>query len=240
VTNIVDAILGWNSVTNASDATEGTSVQSDPQLRIDRDRLFDHGGTARPQAIRINVETLSFVEAAAVVENVNSSTDALGIPAHSYRTYVYPTGLAVDQEKQICRKIWEVTPAGIRIDGSVEYTVTDPANQEQTVRFSYGASSEIWLDLDLQVDDEYPATGDALVKQACVDYGTDNYTMGSIVYPDLLRRYLYSVISGLKHVEIFLKEGGVPGASDNDPIDPGRTVKPYHTVGNVTVASVAV
>jgi hypothetical protein len=238
IDQIVDAVSGWNSVTNASDATPGTSVQTDVQLRLDRDRLFDHGGTARPQAIRINVETLSFVEAAAVLENVTAVTDGDGLPPHSYRTYVYPGGLAVDQEKQICRKIWEVTPAGIYIGGSEAYDVTDAAGQLQTVRFSFGTASEIYGDLDIQKNDEYPATGDTLVKQAMVDFGTDNYTMGSIVYPDQIRRYLYAVVPGLEHVEIRIKEGGAPGASDTDPIDPGRTVKPYHTTGNITVTSV--
>lgn len=235
ITEIVDAVAGWSSVTNAAAAVAGDEIETDSALRRRRKASLSAGGTARAAAIRAKLEALSYVTAAAVVENTSMVTDADGIPAKSYRPIVWPTGLSSTQEEGIITALWEVAPAGIYVDGTERYTITDDQGYAQEMGFNYGSQLEIWAVLNLTVTSEYPSTGDADVEAALKVYDND-YSLGSKVIPDDLVTYIRAEVPGIDHCDLRIKAGGAPGASDTVPLYPDVDEVPYFDT-NVTVNS---
>lgn len=239
ITEIVDAVAGWTSVTNIGAAIAGDEIETDSALRRRRKLSLSRGGTARPAAIRAAIEALDSVTAAQVVENLTLVTDGDGIPGKSYRPIVWPTGLSVAQEMEIIETIWEVTGAGIYVDGSERYDLTDSSGKVQDLGFSYGTQVEIYAVLTLTVDSDYPTTGDADVEAALKVYDND-YSLGSGVIPDDLVPFIRSDpvygTPGITNVVFQLKFGGAPGAGDIVPIYPTASQVPAFLT-NVTVSS---
>jgi len=235
VTEIVDAVAGWTSVTNVGAAVPGDEIETDSALRRRRKLSLSAGGTARAAAIRAVLEALDSVTAAAVIENTSMVTDADGIPPKSYRPIVWPTGLSAAQEEEIVEAIWGVTPAGIYVDGSERYNVTDDQGYEQDIGFEYGSQVEIYAVLTLTVDSDYPTTGDADVEAALKVYDND-YSLGSAVIPDDIVPYVRAEVPGIVNVVFQLKFGGAPGAGDIVPLYPDADQVPAFLT-NVTVNS---
>jgi len=235
ITEIVDAVAGWTTVTNAAAAVAGVEVETDAAYRRRQKASLSAGGTARPASIRAKIEALDAVTAATVIENLTLITDARGIPGKSYRLVVWPTGLSVAQEQEIIEATWAVSPAGIYVDGSERYTVTDDAGFEQEFGFEYGSQVELYAILNLTVTSEYPTTGDADVEAALKLYD-NSYTLGSKVLPDDLVDYVREQVPGIDHCDLRIKIGGAPGAGDTVPLYPELDEVPHFDT-NVTVNS---
>jgi len=235
ITEIVDAVAGWTTVTNAAAAVAGVEVETDAAYRRRQKASLSAGGTARPASIRAKIEALDAVTAATVIENLTLITDARGIPGKSYRLVVWPTGLSVAQEQEIIEATWAVSPAGIYVDGSERYTVTDDAGFEQEFGFEYGSQVELYAILNLTVTSEYPTPGDADVEAALTLYD-NSYTLGSKVLPDDLVDYVREQVPGIDHCDLRIKIGGAPGAGDTVPLYPELDEVPHFDT-NVTVNS---
>lgn len=235
ITEIVDAVAGWSTVTNAAAAVAGDEIETDAALRRRRKLSLSAGGTARAAAIRAKLEALSYVTAAAVIENTGMTTDADGIPAKSFRPIVWPTGLSATQEQGIIEAIWTVAPAGIYVDGTERYSITDDQGYAQEMGFEYGTNREIYAEVNLTVTSDYPSTGDADVEAALKVFDND-YSLGSKVLPDDLVDYIREQVAGIDHCDLRIKFGGAPGASDTVPLYPEVDEVPFFDT-NVTVNS---
>jgi hypothetical protein len=235
ITEIVDAVAGWTSVTNVGAAIAGDEIETDAAYRRRQRLSLSAGGTARPAAIRARIEALDAVTAAGVIENLTLVTDARGIPGKSYRPIVWPTGLSVTNEMLVINAIWEVTPAGIYVDGSERYDVTDDQGYVQNLGFEYGTQVEVYAILDLTVTSEYPSTGDADVEAALKVFD-DDWTLGSKVLPDELTTYVRDQVPGIDNIVFKLKIGSAPGLTDIVPLYPDVDEVPHFDT-NVTVNS---
>lgn len=218
ITEIVDAVSGWDTVTNAEDATEGTNVETDEELLARRERSLAVGGNCTDQAIRANLEALPDVTSASVISNRTLITDAYGIPGKAFLAVLWPTGL---DEDRIAETIWLSMPAGIRPHGDEELTITDDQGYEQTVRFSYATEQEIYLVANVTTETGYPVGGDDLVKAALLNFG-NTHRPGQDVQPDYFEGYCLfdsdDRVTGIAAITVLAKIGGAPGAGDTDPI----------------------
>jgi hypothetical protein len=237
ITEIVDAVSGWNTVTNAADAELGTNDETDQEFRDRRERSFALGGNCTDPALRAKLEAIEGVTHATVISNRELTTDSDGIPGKSFRCVLWPTGL---DGPTIAEVIYRSGPMGIRSDGDQEYTITDDQNYSQVHRFSYASEQLLYLHAEVTEKTGYPATGDDLVKAALLALG-NMHRPGDDVEPDYFEGYvLYDSVNrvdGIAAITVTAKIGGVPGAGDTAPIPISLTQIARFDSTRITVTS---
>ena len=119
---------------------------------------------------------------------------------------------------EIAETIFETKPAGIETFGSITQGITDSQGFAQNVKFSRPSGIEIWVEIDLSVDADYPADGDSQVQAAIVAFG-NALGIGAdvIVFPKLICSI--DSIPGITDVEIRVGTSASPTNSDNIQID---------------------
>lgn len=234
---IVDAVFGWDTVTNAADAVLGTNDETNPEFRDRRERSFALGGNCTDPALRAKLEAVAGVTHATVISNRELTTDSDGIPGKSFRCVLWPTGL---DGPTIAEVIYRSGPMGIRSDGDQEYTVTDDQSYSQVHRFSYAVEQEIYLHAEVTEKAGYPATGDDLVKAALLAFG-NTHRPGDDVEPDFFEGYvLYDTddrVLGIAAITVTAKIGGAPAGGDTAPIPISLTQIARFDTTRITVTS---
>lgn len=214
LTVIETPISGWATVTNPEDANPGREVETDAALKIRRNASLRRAGAATVEAIRADLLQVEGVSFATVLENITMVTDVDGLPPKSFLAIV-SGGLDAD----IAQTIWLSKPAGIESAGDVTVPVTDTQGTVHNVKFSRPDELEIWLELDLTVNGEYPVTGDAEVVDAILSYGS-NLTLGEdvIVYPRLIAAL--NLIPGIIDIAVRVGTAINPTLDDNVVVPP--------------------
>lgn len=187
LTVIETPVSGWNTVTNAADATPGAAIETDPALRARRVLTLARSGSATLAAIVAEVATVDDVTTIIGFEN---DTDGVvdGMPAHSVEILVQ----GGDQD-EIAAAIWGTKAGGIQSHGTTTRTVVDAAGVSHSVKFTRPTEKPVYLVVGLSKDATYPADGDAQVKAALVAKGLTEYQVGDDVYPRALIAPVLSV-----------------------------------------------
>lgn len=165
ITNILNPTRGWQSATNAAEATVGAPVESDATLR--RRQSFS---TALPalsvlDAIVGQIANLAGVETWAAYENDADLVDANGIPGHTI-SLVVEGGDSV----QIATVIADVKTPGTGTFGTTSEFIIDPKGVPNTIKFFRPTVVRIIATVTLTPLTGYVSTtGDALVA-ALADY----------------------------------------------------------------------
>ena len=126
---------GWNSITNAADATPGTDIESTEALRLRRELSVASGGSRTRNSIRAKLIALSGVLSAEVFENITSTTDGNGIPPHAFRAVVWDGSPAQADDDAIAQVIWDHKAEGILSDGGESGVAQDEVLGPVTVNF---------------------------------------------------------------------------------------------------------
>lgn len=215
----VDSIAGVTSVTNSADFVQGQEVESDQDLAVKRDASLQTGGSAVDRAVRARLLELSFIDQALVISNRSDTVDANGFPGHSMNPVLWPPTADLDQRQQIVDVLVRHAPGGIRVNGSIEYTVTDDYGytDPDPYGFSFASEQEVHVEAVVTTDANYPADGDAQVQAAIVEAG-NNLSVGADV---VLLTILCSVVAsvpGLLTLELRAKVGSAPGPGDTSNI----------------------
>jgi uncharacterized phage protein gp47/JayE len=118
LTVIAEPIEGFNTATNAEDASPGQDEESIEDLRLRRDQELSRGGSGTVDAIRADVLQVDGVLEVLVEENTTDSPVGDLLP-HSIRVVVWDgdPGAAVDND--IAQAIYDTAPAGIQRVGDV-------------------------------------------------------------------------------------------------------------------------
>jgi hypothetical protein len=234
IDEIVDPVSGWSTVTNAADAVLGSAVETDVIYRARINESFSIGGTGTDQAIKARIQALDDVDAAVVISNRTLITDSFGIPGKAFRAVVWPT--SADGE-QIAETIWSdgAMPAGIYSDGTQVFVITDSQGYAQTVRFSWATELQLYWDVTVTSNSDYPVDGDDLVAAAVLSYGNtlsvgdDALIVGAIA--DIM-----DAVPGVEDLLILVKVGGWPGGGDTSPISVDLDEIATSDSGRITVA----
>jgi len=199
ITEIDSPVTGWDTVNNTADATEGTNEESDTGLRARRQRSVARDAQAIIDGIRAAVENIDNVTQSVVLENDTDAVDANGLPAHSFQVVV-SGGTDID----VADIIWLKKPAGIQAFGDITEQVIDSQGISHDISFSRPTAVIIYVEVTITTFAEYPANGDALIKQAIVDYANgdlvDNRSFG--LADDVIYTRLYTPINNVPGHEI--------------------------------------
>ncbi len=186
LTVIVNAVTGWNSTTNAEDASAGRDVDSDIVLRQRRELQLALRGGSTVNAIRADLLALEGVNSALVLENTTDATvDSL--PPHSFEAVIDDGDTPAVADNVLAQTIWDSKPAGIATAGATTGTAVDVAGDNHLVNFSRVTLKPVYLSLALTTNADYPVDGDNQVKLALVTYGANTYGIDSDVIALALR-----------------------------------------------------
>lgn len=165
LTNIVNPIAGWNSVTNNADAQEGRNTETDAELRTRRNLSTAQQSQNMIDSIFPAIANLDGVEKVRVYENDTNAIDPNGIPAYSVYAVVQG-GL----NSEIARVIYDEKPTGTPTFGTVTEVVNDLQGLPHNINFDRPDEVPIYISMDIQVTGDFPADGQEQLKQAFVDW----------------------------------------------------------------------
>jgi len=237
LTVIVNAIGGWNSVTNAEDADVGRNIDNDIILRQRReDQLALRGGSTLA-AIKADLLDVSSNAELADMRNVsvleNTTDDTVdGLPPHSFEVLVDDGDTPTIDNDLIAQIIWDGKPAGIATAGGSNGTAIDDNGDSHIVYFSRVELRPVYIDLALTTTEAFPAGGEDLVKEAIVAAGAE-YGISELVIALSLRATALTV-TGVTDVPTFeLDFTASPSATSN--LDPGARARATFSTTNITI-----
>ena len=235
ITIIDSPVAGWDTVTNNSDAAIGSDQESDPELRARRQRSVATESQAIIDGIRAGVENIDNTTQALVLENDTDTTDANGLPPHSFQVIVVG-GLNSD----VANIIWLKKPAGILAFGDITEQVIDSQGISHDISFSRPVIVDIYVEVTLTTFAEYPVNGDDLIKQAIVDYANGDLVEGRSfgLSDDVIYTRLYTPINSVGGHEVDdLQIGIVDPASGTANVSIGITEIANFEIANIVVNS---
>ncbi|MET3654100.1 baseplate J/gp47 family protein [Dyella japonica] len=165
VTVIKTPTLGWQSVTNPSDATPGEPVESDADLRYRQTVSTAIPSLTVLDGIVGSVASITGVDRLRAYENDTNATDSNGIPSHSI-SMVIDGGDATAIANAIATK---KTP-GAGTYGTTSVSVTDIYGRPITIRFFRPTAQPITVAISLKALAGYSTTIGQAVQQAVSDY----------------------------------------------------------------------
>lgn len=191
LTEIAEAVSGWNSITNAEDATQGKNAETDTEFRLRREQEVAATGSTTVDAIRADVLRVDGVTYARVFEN--DQGEVVGdMPAHSFEAVVIG-----GENADIASAIFLAKPGGGGESvGDVAVSVTDSQGEAHLVRFSRPEDLNIYVTADLRVN---PATyaGNTETRQFLADLAALTFGVGV----DVVRARLVSALMSAPGVE---------------------------------------
>lgn len=144
LTEILDAVLGWDAITNTTAATLGRERQSDQSLRQLRRITLASQGTALAEAITSDLYKVEGVKSLKFRENVSDTTQTIdGVDLVPHSIYVCISGGA-DQE--IAASLLRNKSLGANWNGGVTVNVVEPTSgQTYAVKFARPTAVPIFV-----------------------------------------------------------------------------------------------
>ena len=169
LTNIVDAVLGWETITNPTAAIPGVAQESDEDSRNRRRRTLGLQGRSVAAAVTANLTAIPGVRSLAFRENITNTTmvvDGISLLPHSVWACV--DGGA---DVAIAGALLRSKTAGANWNGAQSQAVTEPVSgQSYTVRFDRPTVTQIAVRATVRrtsnVADPITAVRDSVVRYA--------------------------------------------------------------------------
>ena len=166
LTHIDTPVSGWTAATNATDATEGTIYEQDPDLRIRRRAELRGAGRSNNPALESALIAVTGIVSAFVVENTTDSTDSEGRPPHSFEVLIFDGATPLASDDAIRAAIFANQVPGIQSFGTTTGIVVDRYGKPHVVNFTRLAQVNVTLTYTIVHDSTYPGDGDAQVMTA--------------------------------------------------------------------------
>jgi len=191
ITQIDTPIFGWQTVTNPSDATEGTNQETDAELRDRRSKSTQAAGQNLVDALFGQLSNLDNVTSARVISNGTGSTSVEGIPAHQFLSIIEG-----GTNSDIADTIWINTPQGILSYGDITEQIIDSQGFPQDIKFSRPISKDIYFKVTVTTDANYPGSGDLDITDNIVEFGKSAYEIGE----DVILSQFYTPVNAVPGV----------------------------------------
>lgn len=141
ITTPVTIVAGVTAVNNSTAAiTIGQVEETDPQLRLRRQRSVALTGTGYLNGLLGTLLALTGVTEAAVYENVGASTDSNGIPGHGIWAVV-----AGGSSADIANAIYQKKAAGTNMKGSISVPITTPSGVIFNALYDVPVSENLYI-----------------------------------------------------------------------------------------------
>lgn len=167
---------------------------------------------------------------------VSVNLEIIGRPSKSVECFVYG-----GDGQDVADKIFEVKAAGIMAYGTEKYTVEDSLSQEHIIGYTPPEVVDIYAEMDLQTDGDYPVDGDDQVIQQIIKYigGLDadtEYHPGLGLGDDVIYTRMIAVIHEVPGItDIVLVIGVDPGNLGFDNIDINEDQVAETGPGNISI-----
>ena len=197
---------GFANVESTADASLGALEETDQALRIRRELAAAKTGSSSVSAVYQKLADIDEVTEVKVYENINGTTDSLGVPGHSVWCI-----LNGGNEADIAQVVFENVGAGVGLYGDNPYVYADPITGENwTVTWSFGSEVPIYVNVRTRKITGYPGDGDSRIKQNIVDFFGGNFTLnGSAVEG-------FGLGDDVSNGRIFTPANAVPGHQIED------------------------
>lgn len=148
LTVIASPIEGFNTATNAEDATPGRDEETIEELRARREDELAVGGSGTVDAIRADVLEIDGVVECLVEENATDFPVG-DLPAHSLRVVVWDGDPGAVDADDIAQAIFETAPAGIAAIGDETGTATRSDGAAVTRQFARADVVDIYVSAEI-------------------------------------------------------------------------------------------
>lgn len=151
LTKIAGAVTGWNSVTNAADATPGQDLETIEDLRIRREQELATSGSASLAAIIADVSALDGVLDVIGEENTTNVT-VDGIGPHGFRITLYDGTPSTVADNDLAQAIYEARAAGAQAFGTDSGTATSSNGESITEYFERATQKIVEINCDIETE----------------------------------------------------------------------------------------
>ncbi len=174
ITEIINPISGVDDIDSSQIVAPGRNRETDSELRARYERSVAQPGSSTAASIAATILNIEGVIDVIVRQNV-TMTEVDNIPAKSIAPMVYG-----GDDEEIAEAIFAVKAGGIQSAAvpappdaqAVEITVTDEDGEDHVIGFARPELVDIYVNVVLDVDANYPADGDDLVAEIILEYIT--------------------------------------------------------------------
>ena len=209
LTQVYQAVPGWDAITNAADGTLGNNVESRADFEYRRKNSVAKNGTGTPQAIYAEVFALADVLDVYVKDNPTGSavnTGSTNYPIAAHSIYVAVVG---GSDADVAAAIWRKKDLGCDTNGNSSATVVDQSGYSYpqpsySIKFQRPASLAVKFAVRIVNDPSLPSNIVTLVKNAIIARfnGADGTTRERIGATILASRYYGAVVSVASNVSL--------------------------------------
>jgi len=190
------------SVTNTKELGIGREREEDSEARIRAAKSLAVSGSATYAAVLAAILNIAQVSTVLIEENETNSTNALGLPPHSFEVILSaPDNEEVNQ--LIAKTIWDEKPLGIQTHGNTSVIYKDATGTDRTLKFSRPAKviTAVRVTYTLYAE-ETPTTGiETAIRNAIVTYG-NSLTSGTDIIPKRFYQDIYRNTNGIEDVTV--------------------------------------
>lgn len=213
--NVVDSVLGWETVTNASDGIPGTAEQSDESLRDLRRRTLARQGISTVEAQVSDLNALPGVRSIQFRENIAATTEVIdGITMVAHSVWACVDG---GSDADIALALLTNKTDGAAWNGATVVPVVEPNSlQTYTVKFDRPTVVDVLVKVSVRqgtsLADPQVAVRDAVLAYANGEIpGERGFVVGGNVSPFEIAGGVSYFIPGMfvAKVEVALVSSGI-------------------------------
>lgn len=215
LTQIYQAIPGWDSINNLSDGALGANVETQAQFAYRRQQSVALNARGSLPSIYAAVFEVPDVLDVYVTENVTNSPVNVGSTAYTLVPHSLYVAAIGGSAAAIAQAIWSKKDVGCDYNGNTTVIVTDqsgylPPFPTYTVKFEIPAPLPILFEVSLQSDPNLPADIVALVKAAIVAAfngdaaGSTRVRIGSLLLASKFYQYVQAIGPEVSVLQILL------------------------------------
>lgn len=159
IDEIVTALAGLNSVTNAAEATPGRDVERDAEYRLRQRRDIRVVGGRSVGAIRAALLELDAVQSVFVLENRAVTTEEINgvdLDGNSILPVIFPADLPDAIQVQVAQVLWDWGPAGAQVgrsptNGGTDNEVTVEGDGIEPTPIGWLDATALPVDVDVEL-----------------------------------------------------------------------------------------
>ena len=182
LTVIASPVSGWNTITNAQDATAGTDEQTLDSLMVEREESLARAGSATPAAIKADVEAVKGVLEVRVFRN--PTIHPVGtLPAKTTRVVVWDGEVPAADNTDSTNALVTTAGAGTRLQGAISNSYPDITVNPLHIAFDRAVKVDVYINVTVQ---GLTASSDAIKAELLKMFDYPTLTIGEeLIYQKL-------------------------------------------------------